>query len=77
MVSAQNNQGTAVSLQSHHKTAIHFSGITGWRAGIKHIAGNDDGIDLLRFYNLQQPVEKLLVFVFAVLGKKALTEMPV
>jgi hypothetical protein len=62
VVARQHHQLTAGLLQLNHKAVIQLAGVAWRRAGIKDIAGDNNGIDLVRLRAGQQPVEKGRVF---------------
>ncbi len=77
VVTRQHYQVTAGLLELNHKAVVEFASVAGRRAGIKNIASNDNGIDLLGLCRLQQPVKKGSVFSGPALAVKVLAEMPV
>jgi hypothetical protein len=58
VVARQHHQLAAGLLKLNDKAVIQLAGVARRRAGIKDIAGDNNGIDLVRLRAGQQPVEK-------------------
>ncbi len=77
VVTCQHHQVTTGLLELNHKAVVEFARVAGGRTGIKDIAGNDNGINLLGLRRIQQPVQKGGMFSGPALAVKVLAEMPV
>jgi hypothetical protein len=58
VVARQHHQATAGLLQLNDKAVIQLARVARRRAGIKNIAGHNNGIDLMLLRAGQQPVRK-------------------
>ncbi len=70
VVARQYHQLAAGLLKLNHKAVIQLASVAWRRAGIKDVAGDNNGIDLVRLRAGQQPVEKGRVFGGAALAVK-------
>ena len=77
VVARQYHQLAAGLLKLNHKAVIQLASVAWRRAGIKDVAGDNNGIDLVRLRAGQQPVEKGRVFGGAALAVKILAKVPV
>jgi phage tail sheath gpL-like len=77
VIAAQQDQPAVRIMQAHHQLVVQFPRITGRRAGVENVTGQQYRIHRLLLHLLQQPVDQRLMLGLAAAAHEMLAQMPV